>query len=68
MSSAYTPILKLPFGLGISEVNKLYKKGERTVPWGTPALIGLKDEYASLNLTRKNLLSIYEIRSLARFP
>jgi hypothetical protein len=47
ISSANVPIVMFGAG-GRSDVNSRYSMGPRTLPWGTPALIGNKGETSLL--------------------
>jgi hypothetical protein len=42
--------------VGRSAVYSRYNSGPRTLPWGTPALIGESSVYSDSNVTRKCLL------------
>jgi len=59
VSSAYVPIVM--FGAcGRSDVNRRYSIGPRTLPWGTPELIGNRAETSSLTLVQNCRLLIYD--------
>jgi hypothetical protein len=48
-----------PSAVGASEVNKLYKVGDKTAPWGTPYGILQTDELDLPTLTSLNEFAFY---------
>jgi len=62
VSSANVPVVK--FGAcGRSDVNRGYSIGHRTLPWGTPDLIGNKAETSTFTLVRNRRLLRYDFNN-----